>query len=412
MLFDTSQDPFKLWIYAERYLSVGARSYSPFAEINEMDVTWQPSSNVPAFSIPCFWVERSQHAEFTCKSHRMIPDLADFYSPSSDRFLLPVHPAAIPLLPLIVQNKIKKLSPGPKLNVSPTASTRTVYVNGAYGSDRCPQHFLKLHFPGRISRFTRQMTKENVLHQLWVNEQIQKTRLPYLPDLGGGYIMAQENLSIGFLLRSIWPESYLQKPFFILPGFSLYSGDQYSPTDPPILVQLPQYFGETAVTFIVKRIIIPSINLWVKTVCILGLIPELHGQNILFCFKHEDKESLICFRDLDLFIDHRIRCQINNNQCDLQIGTLEYYANGNPEQILSLSYDGFLVHHFLGRVAILADDWFGIKVSVLRDAAISAFRAAGGDSLRLSNKTYYYDNQLHEGEQFVLTEHPKFDLWR
>jgi hypothetical protein len=412
LIFSASQEPTELWLYAERYLLIGTRSYSPLAKINEMDAKWQPDSETPSFEVPCFWIEVSQHDKFIYNPHPLNLDLTKFYSPTPDRFLLPVHPATIPLLPLLVQDRIKELSPGPRLNASPTSSTRTLYIHGVSGSDTCPQHFLKLHFPGQISRFIRSLTRDDVIRQIWISGLIQKARLPHLPDLGGGYALPHENSSIGFLYRPIRTENGLDNPFFILPGYALYGLDKNSPSDPPLLAQLPYYFRESPLDFIVTRIIVPTVNLWVRTVSTLGIIPELHGQNLLFCFNRIGSVSSVSFRDSDLFIiDALIRRYLGVNRDQLPIKTLNENSKLTSDQALSLCYDAFLVNHFLVRVAAFAENWFDIPVSILRDATILAFRATGGDALLSQNRIYYFDDRF-KGEDFVLVEKQSFGLWR
>ena len=63
-------------------------------------------------------------------------------------------------------------------------------------------------------------------------------------------------------------------------------------------------------------------------------------------------------------------------------------------------------------VAAFAERRFGIRVDVFREAARAAFQSAGGSNLPLSEKRFYYDANLYPGKEFVLTEHPSFELWR
>jgi len=412
MHFDASSDPDQLWLYAERYLSAGTRSYSAFAGINEMDDIWRPGSATARFQVPCFWVERSKNAKFICESNQISPSLAKFYSPSASKFLLPVHPATIRLLPSKVQKQIKQLTLGPRLDVSPTSSTRTLYVHGADGPNECPHHFLKLHFPRRISRFIRSLTDEDVIYQLWISKQIQSARLPHFPDLAGGYALRHQKSSAGFLIRATQQEGGVDGSCFTLPGFSLFGGDTNSLTDPPLMVQLHRHFGGSAADFVVKRIIAPTVDLWVKAVSKLGIVPELHGQNVLFCFNKCGSDSSICFRDSDLLVDNRIRRQLGFDNPPFLTGVTDYDCDCTSERYLSLCYDGFLVHHFLAKVAACAEDWFHIPVCLFRDAATCAFHAAGGNALPISDAAFYFDNQLRTGKQFVLVKQPSFELWR
>ena len=412
MHFDASLDPLQLWLYAERYISLGTRSYSPFADINEMDDIWRPGAITARFQVPCFWVDTGEDSSFFSESEQLNPILLDFYLRKDNRFLLPIHPATLNLLPLSIRQQINELKPGPRLAVSPTSSTRTLYVHEADGPNECPSHFLKLHFPRRISRFIRSLTKEHVIKQLWVSKQMQGARLPHLPDLAGGYALPHHESSVGFLVRNPCQMDDVDLPRFTLPGYSLFGRDIRSPLDPPLMVQIQRYFHDNAADFVVNRIIVPTVNLWVKAVSKVGIVPELHGQNVLFCFNKYGSESSICFRDSDLFIDNYIRGQLGLDKQLFDSRAIDNSCEWATEEYLSLCYDGFLIHHFLSKIADCAEYWFHIPSGLLREAATSAFHASGGDTLPISNEAFYFDNQLHSGERFVLVKQPSFELWR
>lgn len=377
-----------------------------------MAAAYQPETASPTFRVPCFWIDDASDAEFTCSSGLVSAQLAAVYSPERRKVLLPIHPAAIPLLPLSIQDRLTKFAIGPTLEVSPTSSTRTVYVHRIDGLETVPQHFVKLHFPGRISRFARSLSWEEVTQQLWISKQIAARRLPHLPDLGGGCALLCGGSSIGFLLRSARPNCDLGDEVFTVPGFSLFGADRLAPEDPSLLAQLPRLFHEDAADFIVGRIVVPIVKLWVGIVSGSGIIPELHGQNVLFCFDVRRLNSSVCFRDCDLFIDRNIRHRLGLDCSDLPIASGDNFERVGSDQLLSLLYDAFLVHHFLARIAAFAEKRFNIKAGVLREAARAAFRAAGGNDLPLSEKRFYYDDRLYPGKQFVLTEHASLELWR
>ena len=57
-------------------------------------------------------------------------------------------------------NGLNDLRRGEPLQVAPTASTRTVLTTET--SANVPQHFVKLHYPRRISRLNRRLRRKNI----------------------------------------------------------------------------------------------------------------------------------------------------------------------------------------------------------------------------------------------------------
>lgn len=399
-------------MYAERYLSEGTRAYSQFAIINEIDAAFQPNSDLESFDVPSIWIKASENSQLIRLHHQLAGNVAQLYRRGETQFLLPIHPATLPLLQQNEREAFHRLTPGPILTVTPTSSSRTVFVQTMDGHTDFPQHFLKLHFPGRISRFTRPLTHEDVTHQLWVSRYLQANAVPHLPDIGGGFALLGGPSSVGFILRSASPGGSIEQPLHILPGFALYGRDKHAHADPPMFVQLPRLFGEDALTFIVDRVVTPVIRLWVTTVIRLGVIPELHGQNTLFCFDSLRRTSFVCFRDSDIFVDQRLGRLASANVDGLPFELLGDDTQHSVEQLLSLTYDSFLIHHFLKPLADQATKWLGIDLEAIRRAAKSAFSAAGGGALPLGRRAYYFDSALPPEEQFELAEISIFEQWR
>src|SRR5205085_2535435 len=74
--------------------------------------------------------------------------------------LFVIHPEAWSCLEAPLAEQLRALPRGESICVAPTASTRTVLtVNGLAGA---PTHFLKLHYPRRISRFNRRLRFKNI----------------------------------------------------------------------------------------------------------------------------------------------------------------------------------------------------------------------------------------------------------
>jgi len=255
------------------------------------------------------------------------------------------------------------------------------------------------------------MGREEVLHELWVSNQMRTNGLSYLPDIAGGYATSQHG-SVGFVVRSASMDGYATARAFTLPGFSLYGGDALAPDDPPLLAQLPQLFGERPVEFLANRVVIPAVQLWVRTVVQLGLIPELHGQNALLWFDGTLRRSAVCGRDSDLFALPDVRRSLGLDVADPRLYPVPGHSEDRAQQYLSLCYDGFLSHHFLERLASVAVEHLGIEAQELRNAAKYAFRNAGGAALPLTKKMYYYDDNLRDGEEFGLVEFGGCAPWR
>jgi hypothetical protein len=350
-------NPSGFWLYAERYMSVGTRTYSPFAEINEIEPVYRPEALNERFQISSKRIP-VEHGAFLSASE-IDQSIAKIYELRSS-FLLPVHPATVSRLPAASRKALESFEAGPTFDVSPTASTRTVYVHSNDDAGLLPPHFIKLHFPGRISRFVRSLTEDDVMHQLGVSREVQQRGLPCLPDVAGGYTVFSSDSSIGYILRSFTPRCGLAPPFFTMPGFGLYGRDRHSPDDPYLLQQLPQALGLSANEFLINRVVIPAIELWLRVALDCGIVPELHGQNILFCFDLKTRRTAICFRDMDVTIDPRLRKLFGLPVADFEDTDDRALGVAAPDQLLSLSYDGLLVHHFLARVAALGHQCFGI----------------------------------------------------
>lgn len=414
MLFDATIDPGQLWLHAERYLTVGSRNYSRFARNNDVPIEFQPSSENQRFLIPSVWIKKSLQKGSELLCDKASETIAGPYGPDSDRFLLPIHPATLRLLPAEAQRKIASLPVGPGIVVSPTSSTRTVYVHGWQGGAFVPNHFLKLHYPGRISRFVRSLTRDDVLHQLAVCARVERAGLPCLPELAGAYGVLDEATSIGYLIRCFEPKCGLENGFFTVPGFALHSLDQFAPAEPPLLTQLPRILRLDPVDLVINRIVVPSVRLWIELVRRCAIIPELHGQNILFCFELREARSAVCLRDFDISIDPRLGSTLGLDVAQPLYDGAEDYAIdvATSDQLLSLSYDGFLVHHFLAPLARFAEEYFAIKQAAVREAVKSIVCGMEDIAPLLGETAFYFDDQLYPGEAFRLIEHPSFEIWR
>src|SRR5262249_51621671 len=146
--------PLDVWTQAERYLGVGTRSYSQFSADLDVDDAYHPQRGRASFEVPTFWVPDGVGASLTTG---LASDLPARYR-RGDRFLLPVHPQTMTMLAEEVLGALRSHQPGPTLTVVPSANVRTVFVL-AHGSEPVRPHFVKLHYPRRLSRFTRRLRR-------------------------------------------------------------------------------------------------------------------------------------------------------------------------------------------------------------------------------------------------------------
>ena len=127
-------------IYADRYLNEGTRTYSKHASYTDAQVKYRPNSRYPGFDMIVYKVPRDQMNIYT--SNPPIK-LSNKYL-GADKILFCIHPQTFKENQddLYIQ-RIRLIGlPDRGISVSPSSSTRTLYVN----SDGDP-HALKVHFP-------------------------------------------------------------------------------------------------------------------------------------------------------------------------------------------------------------------------------------------------------------------------
>jgi hypothetical protein len=375
MLLRDARDPIALWQYAERYLGVGTRSYSSYAADLDIDRRYHPQFGDPSFALPTFVVPADRGGSLT---------LPDWYK-RPDGFLLPVHPEIVPLVDL------SGLSPGPVLDVVPSANARTVFVTRM---DNAPPHFLKLHYPKRMSRFVRGLRRPVIELQVWVAQELLAAGLPVMPELGGGW----HDDGWGFLVRALDTG-----PGFTVPLFSLYGADAGQPDDPPLLRQLIDASGTSPLSYVAGRIVEPMVRLWVSGLLRTGCLLETHGQNTLFRFTLDGFTS-IAYRDSAIYVDAALRVGRSLPSTNVIPRDVPMPA---PE-VYSLTYDSFMGNHALSYVASLAQSFYGVRPSSLHEAA----RAAFASSVTMPSTTFYYDDALPEDGSWKLVDTGRAPLWR
>jgi hypothetical protein len=382
MLLRDARDPIALWQYAERYLGVGTRSYSSYAGDLDIDRRYHPQLGDPSFALPTFVVPAGRGGSLT---------LPDWYARPDGGFLLPVHPAITPLVDL------DGLEPGPVLEAVPSANARTVFVT-RMGEAAVPPHFVKLHYPRRMSRFVRRLRRPVIELQVWAAQELVAAGLPVMPELGGGWHAD----GWGFLVRALDTG-----PGFTVPLFSLYGGDAGHPDDPPLLRQLIDASGSSALSYVATRVVEPMVRMWVSGVLRTGCLLETHGQNTLFRFTM-DGSTAVAYRDSVIYVDAARRSGRSLPPTNVIPRDVPMPAG----EVYSLTYDSFMGHHALSYVASLAEAYYGVRPAQLHEAARAAFASSASGLLAMPSTTFYYDDTLHEDGSWKLVDTGRPPLWR
>src|SRR5204863_6672035 len=125
-------------------------------------------------------------------------------------------------------DELHALPRGAPIEVAPTASTRTVLTTETLAN--APPHFIKLHYPRRISRFNRRLKRKNIQNSVEVTRDLARVtseKFAYLPDTLG-FVYGDGDDAWGVLVREGTPRPFRQQRFLI-PFFALYGGDLKCP---------------------------------------------------------------------------------------------------------------------------------------------------------------------------------------
>src|SRR5215470_7704071 len=282
-------------LYMERYVDEGTRTYSPFAAKSEAAPEYQPRSGRPSFELITVFAPPSQVSIFQADPQR---NLLDFYVRSEKvRFL--IHPEIWASSGIDNLNELNALRRGEPLQVSPTASTRTVLTTETPAN--VPRHFVKLHYPRRISRFNRRLRRKNIHNSIEATHDLAHVRFDKFTYGDGGNPW-------GFLVREETPRPF-REARFLVPYFALYGGDLQHPEDRPLLVQMIERLGAEPQSFVIDEIMIPVIDCWAKVVRERGILLESHAQNLLLEIDTDFRPRRIVHRDFDVWSDGEARKQ-------------------------------------------------------------------------------------------------------
>jgi hypothetical protein len=402
MILEAMSGPAELWPYAERYLGHRTRSYSTFAADMEVDDAYHPQRGPASFELPTF---RIPHEAGAYLRNGIASSLHALYQ-AGGSFLLPVHPQTLATLD---DDVLKPFAAGPAITVVPSANVRTVFVTAVDGG-RVDPHFLKLHYPRRLSRFTRRLRRPIIGLQLWVADELDRIGAPVLPEVAGAVLGDDPRQAWGYLVRER-PAGSAATPYTV-PFFALHGGDVLAPDDPTLLEQLIVRSGESPTGFVADRIVRPVVRLWVTVALEIGCALEMHGQNTVFQFSADATATRVLYRDCGIYVDPAIR-KARGLPDDLPpTNVIGRDVPWPSEQVFSLAYDSFTGHHALSYLARLAGDRFGVREEDLRRAAREEFAAAVAPDRLLPGTVYYYDDRIHDDGAFVLVDTGAPPTWR
>ncbi|MEV0562223.1 IucA/IucC family C-terminal-domain containing protein [Dactylosporangium sp. NPDC050588] len=394
-----SRDPIALWQYAERYLGVGTRTYSPYAGDLDISDVHHPQLGAESFQLPTFQVPSLRTAA---------SGLVESSLPLLYEGLLPVHPDALDAPDLVGRAELLGSPRGPSLTAVPSANARTVFVTAVDGRPVEP-HFVKLHYPRRLSRFTRRLRRPIIELQLWVSDHLAAAGTPILPEVAGGWFGTggdADEHAWGYLLRAARPLA--PAPAWTVPLFALYGRDLHHPSDPTLLEQLVVRSGEDPLTYVASRIVAPMVRLWSEVARTTGCPLETHGQNTLFAFDAAGDETRILYRDCAIYVDAAHRARLGLTDPLPPTNVIPRDVPMAADEVFSLTYDSFMGHHALSYVAALASSLWQVPPAALHAVAREAFTAQD----LLPPTVFYYDNVLYDNGDWKLVDTGQHPDWR
>lgn len=401
-----SRDPATTWQYAERYLGGGTRSYSPYSADLEISTEFHPQHGAPRFVVPTFRIGPRQGSWLT---NGIASSVAAAYC-DGETMLLPVHPETLAVPDLHRGRQLRQAESGPPIEVVPSANARTVFVERV-GGQAVPPHFLKLHYPKRLSRFTRRLRRPIIALQLWVADELHRVGTPFLPEVAGGVLGADPTEAWGFLVRESRVRHEASLPY-TLPLLALYGHDLHAPSDPTLLEQLVAHSGEDAGTWLARHLVEPMITLWCDVLRRTGCALELHGQNTLVLVSGDFRDTRVAVRDCAVYVDPAIRAARGLTGDLPPRNVISHDVRKPRAQVLSLVYDTFLGAHTLSYLARLARDRLGVEPEALHRHAQRAFAACIGSPDLLPATVYNYDSRLHPDGGWELVDTGASPQWR
>ena len=191
------------------------------------------------------------------------------------------------------------------VQVAPTASARTVKLLNT-------DYFIKLDYMGFLGRIRRNLDYQHLLSACEVtrdmcsgidsgtyNEKFgilkeNRGRVAYLPKKDGGFY------ELGYLIRDAIPYHRLpDKELFLIPTFSLFAKDLYTPMHKPLLLQLYELSEKNINDFAFYDVLGPILDCYFDALVNHGFGMEAHAQNTLIAIDNAYQIKLIVSRDME-----------------------------------------------------------------------------------------------------------------
>ena len=292
MLLATILDrPFESLAYLERFVNRG--SPSGYSQLFTTSPETSPLGNNQSFRLSAFLCPDGQITNFGAARNNPIHDQLP------PKAIL-LHPDVAARLPC----PTSWLSPS--LEVSPTASGRTVHALSE------PPFHLKLHYDGVIGRLNRQLGIKEAGYAVFVSNAIEQaavskklgTSFAVLPDYYGRVVQTaapdSSIIEIGMMYRALTPAGP-RSPLIhaMVPAFSLFSPDRNNPDHELLLLQLLRASKYSANDFLLNTIVHPLIESYFGLLTQLGMQGEYHAQNILIGIADDASVQAIVLRDME-----------------------------------------------------------------------------------------------------------------
>ncbi|MDB1125055.1 IucA/IucC family protein [Vibrio algarum] len=333
--------------YLERYRNKGTRTYSTHASFTEASDCYRPDSDREQFELPVLTLPKEKVNIYLANPPQALAN--KFVGSSEVNFC--VHPQVLETLgeetsPLRAEELPQQNG---KTSVVPSSSTRTLFVL----DDEIP-HAVKVHFPFKVSRYTRKMRDEVIEQAINVSLELEngidrmEDDFAYLREVIGISYKQEQTLdqraeNWGYVVRDMQPFPCVAEDRKLIPGFALYGEDFYEPDTPPILYGL--LANQNPLDFVLHNIMLPIVRHWVDCFRYFGYIIEPHGQNVLIELDKSNTITRIVHRDLSVGIDMRRRRDIG-----LSSDKLNQYNRMDNSAFHSIAYDRFMGNHFFTRL--------------------------------------------------------------
>lgn len=391
------------FLYLERYVDEGSKTYSLFSNQSGAQPKYQPGSDTKSFEIPCLEIPKENvtlyldNPEVTLLNHYV----------QKDKVLFPIHPEIFKDDAIFFINELRKY-PHHLISVEPTASTRTVFT----GENRnLPPHFIKLHFPKRISRFIRRLRANTIQHSIEISKDFEHFSLKnfgFLPE-SIGMVYGSGIEAWGSIIREFFPRPLLANGGLLVPLFALYSQDLQNPNNLPLLIHLIGDLKEDPLEFTLNHVMKPIIQIWCTVLRERGILFEMHGQNTLLELDANLTPVRIIYRDLDVYVDEEIR-QVRQLHINFPHS---HFVKENREKIYSLNYDAFIGHHLFDYLASVLEKFYGVEQKLLLTACKETFHRYFPDADRyFTDKTFYYADEIFPGNKIKILETKNPPKWR